>query len=163
MFRWIGGLMVVALLVGVAAGCGGGSDETSSDVPKAVFVKKADFICADSKRKRLAIGEEAFNPKQREAGFRVGSAAAEKLEAELKKLGEKVLSEKIIPSLRKQQEELEDIGVPAADQDKVEKMFADMEKGIDEIEEKGFSGLPNNAFDDFEEEAEAYGLSCKVN
>lgn len=162
MLRWIGGLLAVAMLVGIFVGCGGGSDDTTPDVPKAVFVKKADFICADSKRKRLAIGEETFNPKQRQGSQSVGSSASKDLEAELEKLGEKLLSDKIVPSLRKQQEELESIGVPSADEEKVENMFASMEKAIDEVEAGGFEGLVGNQFDDFEKEAEAYGLSCKV-
>jgi|SRR6476659_1259146 len=154
--------MLVALMVGVGAGCGGGSDETSSDVPKAVFVKKADFICADAKRERTAIGEESFNPKQRQGSHAVGAKATEELEAELKELGEKLVQEKIVPSLRGQQEKIENIGIPEADEEKVEKMLANMKKATDSIEEEGYKGLFGNQFDDFEEEAEAYGLSCKV-
>ena len=162
MYRWIIGLVIGALVVGAGIGCGGGSDETDTSVTKVVFVKKANFVCADSKRERTAIGEESFNPKQRQGSHAVGSKSTEELEAELKELGEELVTEKIVPSLQKQQKELEDIGAPAADEEKVEKMLANMESGTSELAEQGYEGLFGNGFDKFEKEAETYGLNCKV-
>lgn len=162
MYRWIGGLVVAVVLLGVGVGCGGGSGDTTSDITKAQFVKKANFVCADSKRERTAIGEESFNPKQRQGSHAVGAKSTKELEAELKELGQELVTEKIVPSLQKQQKELEDIGAPAADEEKVEKMLANMESGINELAEQGYEGLFSNGFDDFEKEAETYGLDCKV-
>lgn len=162
MYRWIGGLVVAVLVLGIGIGCGGGSDETDSSVTKVQFVKKANFVCADSKQERTAIGEETFNPKQRQGSHAVGAKSTKELEAELKELGEELVVEKIVPSLQKQQKELEDIGAPAADEEKVEKMLANMENGTSELAEKGYEGLFSNGFDEFEKEAETYGLKCKV-
>jgi hypothetical protein len=161
-YRWISGLMVGALVLGVGIGCGGGSDETGSDVTKAQFVKKADFVCADSKRERTAIGEETFNPKQRQGSHTVGAQSTEEVEAELEELGEELVSEKIVPSLKNQQKKLEAIGAPAADEAKVEKMLDNMETAIGELEKEGYRGVFGNQFDEFEKEAETYGLKCKV-
>jgi hypothetical protein len=153
---------VAVVLLGLGVGCGGGSGDTTSDITKAQFVKKANFVCADSKRERTAIGEETFNPKQRQGSHTVGAKSTKELEAELKELGEELVTEKVVPSLQKQQKELEALGAPAADEEKVEKMLVNMENGISELAEQGYEGLFSNGFDEFEKEAETYGLKCKV-
>jgi len=161
--RWIGGIAVAVFLLVVGVGCGGGSGDTTSDITKAQFVKKADFICADYKSKRLAAAEKEYNPKQRQGSHSVGSKSTKELEAELEELAEKLLHETTIPLVRTQQEKLEALGAPAGDEEKVEKMLDNMEKATDEIEEEGFRGIiGGNQFDQFEKEAEKYGLSCKV-
>lgn len=163
MYRWIGGIAVAMLLLVVGVGCGGGSDDTTSDITKAQFVKKADFICADYKSKRLAAAEKEYNPKQRQGSHTVGSKATEELEAELRELAEKLLHETTIPLIRTQQEKLEALGAPAGDEEKVEQMLDNMEKATGELEEKGFEAVvAGDQFDQFEKEAEKYGLSCKV-
>lgn len=163
MYRWIGGIAVAVVLLCVGVGCGGGSDETTSDITKAQFVKKADFICADFKKQRLAAAEKEFNPKQRQGSHTVGSKATEELEAELRELAENLLHEKTIPLVRAQLEKLEALGAPAGDEEAVEKMLDNMEKATDEIEDEGFEGVVGgNQFDEFEKEAEKYGLNCKV-
>jgi hypothetical protein len=154
-------MVMVLLCVGV--GCGGGSGDPTSDITKAQFVKKADFICADFKAKRLAAAEKEYNPKQRQGSHSVGSKATKELEAELREQAEELLTDKLIPLTREEQEQLEALGVPAGDEENVEKMFANFDKAIGEIEEVGFEGLVGgNQFDAFESEAEKYGLACKV-
>jgi hypothetical protein len=144
---------VAALALGVGIGCGGGSGETTSDLTKAQFVKKANAICADFRNKRTAAAEE-FNSKL---------AGSEKLDSELKELGEQLLKEKIVPFLNDQKDELESLGAPAADEEKVEAMMDNLGKGIDEIGTADFEdALTGNQLDDFEKEAETYGLNCKV-
>jgi NADH dehydrogenase/NADH:ubiquinone oxidoreductase subunit G len=157
-------LIGIVVIAGGCVGCGGGGeDEASASVTKAQFVKKADFICADSKRERTAIAEEIFNPKQRQGSHVVGAQSTEELEAELEELAEELLKEKMIPSLKNQQKKLESLGAPAADEAKVEKMLSNLEKAIDEIEQEGFRGLVGgNQFDEFEKEARTYDLHCKV-
>jgi hypothetical protein len=151
---------VVLLVVGV--GCGGGSDETTSDVTKAQFVKKANLICAEFKGQRVAAAEEEFNPKEREGSHTVGSPAAKALQGELEELGEELVTNEIVPSLRHEQEKIESIGVPSGDEETLEKMLDNMEKAIDELEEKGFQGLAGDQFDAFERESETYGMACKI-
>lgn len=162
MYRWICGVAVALLVLVVGVGCGGGGD-TTSDITKAQFVKKADFICADYKSKRLAAAEKQYNPKQRQGSHAVGSKSTKELEAELEELAEKLLHETTIPLVRTQQEKLEALGAPAGDEEKVEEMLNNMEKATDAIEEEGFRGIVGgNQFDQFEKEAEQYGLTCKV-
>jgi hypothetical protein len=163
LYRWIGGIAVVVFLLVVGVGCGSGSGDTTPDISKAEFVKKADFICADYKRQRLAAAEKEYNPKQRQGSHIVGAKATEELEDELRELANKVLQEKTIPILRTQHEKLEALGAPAGDEEKIEKMLDNMEQATDEIEEEGFEGLVGgNQFDQFEKEVQKYGLSCKV-
>jgi len=161
-YRWIGGIAVAVVLLVVGVGCGGGSNETISDVTKAQFVKKANLICTEFQGQRLAAAEKEFNPKQREGSHTVGSPATKALEGELNELGEELLTNEIIPSLKHEQEKLESIGVPSGDEEKLEKMLDNMEKAIGELEENGFQGLAGDQFDAFEREAKAYGMACKV-
>jgi len=148
------------ILAGLGVGCGGGSD--SPEISKAEFVKKADFICAEYKSQRLAVAEKEFNPKQRQA-IADGSKAFKEFQAELPVIGEKLLQEKTIPLMRTQHRELEALGTPDGDEEKIENMLGNMETATDEIEEVGFpEALVGNQFDEFEKEAEEYGLNCKV-
>jgi hypothetical protein len=153
-YRWIGGIAVAVVLLGVGVGCGGGSGDTTSDITKAQFVKKADAICADFGKKRTAAAEKEFNSKLAEAG---------ELDSELKELGEKLLHESLIPLLNEQQEELESLGAPAADEEKVESMMDNLGKAIGEMEDAEFEDVVGgDQLDPFEKEAETYGLNCKI-
>jgi hypothetical protein len=154
LYRWIGGLVVAVLVLGIGIGCGGGSDETDSSVTKVQFVKKANAICADFSKKRAAAAEKEFNSKLANAG---------RLNSELKELGEKLVKESLIPLLQEQQDELESLGAPAGDEEKVEAMMENLGKAIGEMEEAEFQDVvAGNQLDPFEEEAEKYGLKCKV-
>ncbi len=159
MYRWIGGIAVAVVLLGVGGGCGGGGD-TTPEITKSQFVKKANFICADSKRQRLAWAEEEFNPKQRQGSHKVGSPATKALEAELKELGEELLTKKFIPSLENEQKQIEKLGKPSGDEEKVEKMLQSFEKATAELKEEGFKGILGDQFDQFDKESEEYGLRC---
>jgi hypothetical protein len=162
LYRWKSGAAVAIAVLGVVGvGCGGGSGETTSDITKAQFTKQVDRVCAEAKKERLTAGEESFNSRQQQGSQAGGASGPKAVEGELEELAEELLAETIIPSLKSQQEQLEDIGAPAADVTKVEKMLANMEKGIGEIENGGYKGL-GNQFEAFEAEAEKYGLSCKV-
>jgi hypothetical protein len=153
-YRWIGGIAVALLMLGVGVGCGGGSGDTTSDITKAQFVKKADAICADFSDKRAAAAEKEFNSKLADAG---------KLTSEVKELGEKLLDESILPLLKEQQEELESLGAPAGDEETVEAMMENMGKALGEMEEADFQEvIAGDQLDPFESEAEKYGMTCKI-
>ena len=163
MYRGIGGIAVAVVVLVVIVGCGGGSGDTTSDITKAQFVKKADFICADSKRKRIAAADKELNPKQRQGTHIVGTKAYEELQAELRVIAEKLLEESTFPLMRTQQKELEALGAPAGDEEKIEQMLDSLDQAMDEVEEEGLRGLiGGDQFDQFEEEASGYGLNCKV-
>jgi hypothetical protein len=156
-YRWIGGFLVMAALLGAGIGCGGGGDETSSDVTKAQFVKKADSVCADFKSQRLAAAEKSYNQKARQG------PETPAFEAELKELAEELLTSEILPLIKQQQEELESLDVPAADEEKIDAMLANLGKATGELEQEGLAGLvAGSMFDAFESETEKYGWSCPV-
>jgi hypothetical protein len=153
LYRWISGVVIAVVLLGVGAGCGG-SDETESNVTKAQFVKKAGSICAEFKKERTAAAEKIYSAN---AGKEPESTE------EVEKLGEEVLHDASIPSLNEQQEALESLELPADAEDKIEKMFDNLDQAIGEMEDEGIEALRNgNQFDPFEEEAEKYGLECEV-
>lgn len=163
MYRWISGLVVAAVVLGVGVGCGGSSDDSESNVTKAQFVKQANVICADHAQERVKAANAEYNKKVEEAGeTKAGSAKAKAENAELETLLATLLEETIVPSLRDQQEELESLDVPAADEAKIEKMLQNLDKAIDAVEKEGIPGLVANHFDPFEAEVKAYGLKCKI-
>jgi len=159
-YRWISGIAVAVVLLGVGVGCGGGSGDTTPEITKAQFVKKANFICADFNRERYAAAEKEYNPKQRQGSHTVGSPATKALEAELEEVGEELVRDVVIPSLRKELEKLESLGMPSGDEAQVEKILQSFDKGTQEIEEEGYKGALGNQFDDFDAESKAYGLKC---
>jgi hypothetical protein len=153
-YRWIVGIAVALLLLVVGVGCGGGSGDTTSDITKAQFVKKANAICAEFSKKRAAAAEKEFNSKLADAG---------KLNSEVKELGEKLLKDSLIPLVKEQQEELESLGAPAGDEEKVEAMMANLGKAIGEMEDAEFQDVvAGDQLDPFEAEAEKYGLKCQI-
>jgi len=165
-YRWISvvagavGLIVLSL---VGAGCGGGSNETTSDITKAQFVKKAGLICTEHKQERTKAANVEYNQKvEDEKQAKPGSAAAKVQTENSEKLITELLKNSILPSLRSQQEDLESLEEPASDDAKIEKMLKSLEKGIDELEQEGAGGILGNQFDDFEKESQKYGLNCKV-
>lgn len=162
MYRWISGIAVgIVAIAALGVGCGGSGDESATGseaavhIPKAQFVKKAESLCVDRRKERLAAAEESYNKKVRAADPTAGTER-------FQELAEEVLTESILPSLRKQQEDLEALGTPAADEAKIEKMMQSLEQGIDELEQDGFEKLNYNQLDPFEKETKAYGLKCKV-
>ena len=162
MYRWISGVIVAVALLGVVgAGCGGSDSDSESVavVPKAQYAKSVEKVCASSYKERYTAATKKYNQKQRKA-IRAGDAATQA--SELEELGEELVQETLIPSFRKQQEDLENLGVPADGEAKVEKMLQSMEEGTDQLEQDGFEKLNYNQFDAFEKEAKAYGLKCKV-
>jgi hypothetical protein len=153
--------LVVLGLVGV--GCGGGSDETESTATKAQFVKKAESVCVKWSKERTAAGagfRKKMGPAVPKPDF--GSAERKAKQKELEKIATQLLEESIIPSLRSQQEDLEDLAIPSGSEPKVEKMLKSLETGTDELEEEGVEGIVGNQFDNFEAESEAYGWNCQV-
>jgi hypothetical protein len=163
LYRWISGGLVAAVVLGMCVGCGGGGDDSSSDITKAQFLKQADAVCADFRNQRQAVVEEEYGPKQRQGPSGSGQAAFKKFEAEMFELAEAVLNEKVIPLLHDQHEQLASLGAPAADAEKVETMLDNLDKAIGEIEGEDIRAvLTGNNFDAFESEAKKYGLKCKV-
>ena len=141
-YRWISGVVVAVLMLGIeGVGCGGGSDERNSSATKAEFVKQAALICADARGSDLRRPSRN-STKQRQAGFDVvGGAAFKALEAELAELGEEVLQEKMIPSMKSQVKQLEGLDGRRRTTRKSPKVAAQHGQAIGEVEEQGLKGL----------------------
>lgn len=113
---------LVAILV-IVAGCGGGSDSTSSSITKAQFIKQADAICEKGNKENEAEFEE----------FAKEHNLSEKKEPS-KAQQEEAISEIVAPSVQKQIEEIDALGAPEGDEAKIEAMVGAVEEGVEEIE-----------------------------
>jgi hypothetical protein len=120
--RWIvlgAGALAVALIV---VGCGGSSsDETSANaISKAAFAKKANAICqkgtermASSFAKYLKKGE-VTHPSQA--------------------VQEELVGEVLVPSVKREIKELQALGAPSGDEDKVNEIITALEEGVETAE-----------------------------
>jgi hypothetical protein len=67
----------------------------------------------------------------------------------------------MLPLLQREQEELEELDAPEADEGKVERMLESRAQGLEKLEAEGVEVLfEGDTFGDFEKEAKAYGLAC---
>ncbi|HET7444963.1 MAG TPA: hypothetical protein VFJ57_09930 [Solirubrobacterales bacterium] len=128
------GALVVALL---ATGCGGGGDDSSStasvdstessdsgsSLTKAEFIKQGDEIC---KQGDAAIEDEA-NKFAEENGIDTENPT----EAQQEEVVEQVLG----PAIKRQAEEIADLGPPQGEEEAVEEIVAAVGQGAEEIEE----------------------------
>lgn len=121
--RFVALLAGVVAIVAVVAGCGGDSDSDSSSLTKAEFVKEADAICAKGE-KSIEDGAEEF-------------AEENDVDTEnpTKAQQEEVIVDVVAPGIRSQAEEIDALGAPSSDEDKVEAIVAAVEEGADELED----------------------------
>lgn len=151
--KWIYVVVVGVLLAAVGAGCGGGgSDESTSTtaVSKAEFTKTVNAICKKTQ-------EDRFN----EIGVYDKELIANGEKPESDSGLEKKFDDVLLPSMKKQQEELENAGVPKASQAKYEQLMEDLNAGIEKLEEEKVDGLRNaSQLLAFQKEAAALGLNC---
>jgi hypothetical protein len=143
--------LAVALMM---MGCGDDS-ETSSNVTKAQFIKEAEAICAE--RKKEWDAETAVFVKETEANKEGESFA------EVQKRAEEFFVAQILPLLRTEQENLEGLDPPEADEAQIEQMLQSRAQGLETLEDKGVeSVLDKTIFGPFEREAKAYGIQCEL-
>jgi hypothetical protein len=146
------------MIVGVfslmmVGGCGGGED-SSTTLTKAEFTKQANAVCASSQKARKA-GIDDYSKKVEEQSNGKPTAAIER------EVGQETIDEAIIPSLEDQLQQLEDLGVPAGDEAKVERMLNNLSLAVGELEGDGLESLNQGGkLADFTEEARDYGLEC---
>lgn len=117
-------LTVIAALV---AGCGGGSDSTTDEtvvLTKAEFIKQGDQICKKANEENEAEAEEFA----KENDFTLEKASKDQIE-------EAVVAV-LVPSIEKQAEEIEALGAPKGDEEKVEEIVTSLEDAAGEIEDE---------------------------
>jgi hypothetical protein len=115
-------LISVLALAGVAAGCGGDDDSSSSAEPltKAEYVKQAETFCKDlykDVQKQLAAAAKAQE----------GVPASKKSE-------EQLVNTIIVPTLEKQGNELSQLGTPEGDEEQVDEILVALDKVRQEAE-----------------------------
>lgn len=153
MYRWMGGLVVgIVLLAAFASGCGGDS-ATSSSLTRPEFIKQANAACA--KRHQVWQASLAsYNKQVKERNAGTEPQVQEEIATEL-------LEEEMLPALRKQLEALEALPAPEGEEDEVSKMLTTLSQELKKVETDPIKALAKgHDFEDFENEAKEYGLSC---
>lgn len=121
------GALVAALL---AAGCGGGGDESSGDgtessssLTKAELIKQGDEICEK--------GDAAIEKEANEFAAEHSIDTEKPTEAQQ----EEVIEQVVGPAIKRQAEEIADLGPPQGEEEAVEEIVAAVGDGADQIEE----------------------------
>jgi hypothetical protein len=141
--RAIVGIGVATAVCLAGLGCGGGGE--SSPLTKAEFIKQADAICAKVNKENTS--EVAAYKKQHSITLRSGEAAVDE-----------IFENVVVPSIRRQVEQLEALSPPAEDEEKIAKMIGHLSQAAESLAEKGFEGLGGSGFAPFQQEAVEYGL-----
>ena len=113
------GILIVALTV---AGCGGGGQESTKTIPKAVFVKKANAICKKNSE-RMVAAFTAFLAKKKSSITHPSKAVKEEL-----------VGEAMVPGVKREIEELQALGAPSGDEDSVGEIIKALEEGLETAE-----------------------------
>jgi hypothetical protein len=159
-------LIACLAIAAVAAGCGGGSDSTSSgdttsgggesteasgSAPtKAAFIKEADKICGDADEE---LNEEIVEYAKEND---IDLEKSEPSEDEQFEIVETV----VLPNLAKQSEEISALTPPEGEEEKVEEITDALSEGVEEGESdpKSLSN-EDNSLADAGKKAQAYGLT----
>jgi hypothetical protein len=117
-------MLTAAALVALVAGCGGGdSTSDSSSVTKAQFVKEADAICTNGDKQ----DEKDFEKFSKEHNLSEGKEPS-------KEVQEEAVQDIVVPGVRQQIEEIDDLAAPEGDEAKIEAVVTSVEEGLDELE-----------------------------
>jgi hypothetical protein len=152
--RFLALLVAVAAVALVAAGCGSGDSSTDStaSLSKAEFVKQGNAIC-EAGNKEINAGFEEFS---KESGF---SKKNQPTQADFEEGAEEI----VVPSVRKQIDEITELGAPEGEEDQVEAFLENAEAQLEKGEEDAslLADENNDLFAGVNKEAQALGLnSC---
>lgn len=136
----IAALLAVAAIV--AAGCGGGESEET--LTKAEFTKQANAICkktAEQRGKVIAELAQQMDPK-----------------GNVEKQQEKLVQE-ALPTYESATQQIDELGAPEGDEEKVEDIVEAMEGAVAKAEADPKAALVNSAaFEDANDLLKSYGL-----
>lgn len=142
-------MSIAAVIIAFTAiGCGGKNQ--SDAAAKAEFVKKADALCKEAEKAlQVGIQEELAGHEPRNA------AAAKQAEAQI---GKKVL----IPAKRREAGELQALGSPSGDEDRVAAIVQATREGLRKAEAHPERAVKDGteAFGKANRLKQEYGLSC---
>jgi hypothetical protein len=146
----------------VWVGCGGGSNATSSGsgaappsmVSRAVFVKKAKEICARAGEERGEASEAFYERRAEETGEGLGAVGAVELVPRV-----------VVPSLRRELDELEAVGLPRGKAYEAEAVWQTLRTVLHQVEAEGvYAWRSAKLLPPFRNRARPFGLeACVVN
>ncbi|HEU5104604.1 MAG TPA: hypothetical protein VFU11_02060 [Solirubrobacterales bacterium] len=145
-FIFVFAALIIAL---AAAGCGGSSDDETSSLTKAQFIKQGDAVCKEVEEKRgKAIGD-FYDKEEARSAQELGAKGQEKLVLEV-----------ALPPVKGLEGELEALGAPEGDESEIEAMFKALDQAIAEVEKNPNSVLASaeSPFDKPGELATKYGF-----
>ena len=133
-------IAVTACATLALAGCGDDGDSGSEELSKDEFISQADEICEKSSE-RIDEAEDGFADPN--------APTEEEIDA--------AMDDVVVPELREQLEGIRDLDAPDEDDEKIEEMLDNLEKGIDSLEED-WQSPDNEAFEKANEIAVDYGF-----
>ena len=113
-------VLIVALPVASAAGCGGDEETSQTEAPaptRQEFIAQADAICRSA--------EQDLNAQSRELGFYTPDGLDEE-EAEF-------VEEEVIPNFQRQVDEIQALTPPPGDEKKIEAALSAAERDLDDL------------------------------
>ncbi len=113
------GILILALIV---AGCGGGGGDETSTISKSAFIKKADAVCEKGSQ-RMVAAFTAFLKKEKSAVKHPSQASKEEMVGEV-----------LVPSVKQEIKELQALGAPSGDEDRVGEIIKALEEGLETAE-----------------------------
>jgi hypothetical protein len=133
-----------------AVGCGGSGDgETATaSIAKAKFIAKADAICS-------SVGKESQSEFAAYAKAQKIPEGKEPTTAQWAEIGEEIL----IPDLKRQVDEIRQLGTPAGDEAQVETFLDEIEVVIEEAEkDPATAKSPDKLLADADKKISGYGF-----
>ena len=153
--RLIAVLAAVFAMAIITAGCGSsgdsstGGDSSTASLTKPEFIKQADAICEE--------GNESIETEANEFADENGIDTEKPTTEEQ----EEVVTEVVAPAIQQQAEDIDALGAPSGDEEKVEAIVEAVEAGADEIEATPSTvveGKGESPFEEANELANEYGL-----
>lgn len=113
--------MAIALVA--LGGCGGGDDGGEEALTKVEFIEQGDAICEKAEKQSANEAEEFA----KDNGFDLEKASGEELE--------EAVAAVLVPALSRQAEEIDALGAPEGDKEKVDAIVVALEDGTADVED----------------------------
>lgn len=113
--------MAIALVA--ITSCGGGDDSGEETLTKAEFIEQGDEICSKAEERSEPEAEEFAE----ENGFNLEKATKGELE--------EAIAAVLVPALNQQAEEIDALGAPEGDEEKIDAIVVALQDGAAEVED----------------------------
>lgn len=139
------GMVIASLAI---AGCGGGDDDGGGEetLTKVEFIAQGDAICKKAEKQAETEAEEFAE----ENGFDLEKATDEELE--------EAIAEVLVPALERQSREIDALGAPEGDEEKVEAIIVALEDGTSKVEDDPSAVLEGSPLKEASQLASDYGF-----